>query len=138
MHADSLTLAIEASNPSCTAGVAIGSRTGGLLGVEAVAAGDGRHDDLMSAIDRLAKRAGVGPRDIGRVAVSIGPGGYTALRIAVAAAKMMCEALRASCVAIPTARVVARRVKAEGSFAVMVTVGASAIFTVALEGLAML
>ena len=114
----SLTLAIETSNPSCEAGVAIGSPEG-LLGVEPVQTGDGRHDDLMTAIDRLCKRIGATPRQVSRIAVSIGPGGYTTLRIAEATAKMLAEALGAQCVAVPTARVVARRVTVQGLFAVV-------------------
>ncbi len=99
--------------------MALGSRSRGVVGHEPVQAGDGRHDDLLTAIERLCRREGVGPRDLCRVAVSIGPGGYTTLRIAVAAAKMLCESLRVECVAIETARVVARRVQAPGPFAVV-------------------
>jgi tRNA threonylcarbamoyl adenosine modification protein YeaZ len=114
----SLTLAIEMSNPSCESGVAIGSPSG-TLGVEPINAGDGRNDDLMTAIDRLMRRLSLAPRDIGRVAVSIGPGGYTALRIAIATTKLLCESLNAACIAIPTARVVARRAAVTTPFAVI-------------------
>jgi tRNA threonylcarbamoyl adenosine modification protein YeaZ len=114
-----LTLAIEMSNPSCEAGVAIGSRAGGTLGVEPIHTGDGRHDDLMTAIDRLCLRLEVQPGRIGRVAVSRGPGGYTALRIAIATTKMLCESLHAGCVGIPSASVVARRVSTTRPFAVI-------------------
>lgn len=113
-----LTLAIETSNPSCEAGVAIGSRAG-IRGVEPVTIGDGRHDDLMTAIDRLCTRTGTAPRDLGRIAVSIGPGGYTSLRIAIATAKMLCESLRAECIAIETARIVAHRVHVNTPFTVV-------------------
>jgi len=112
-----LTLAIEVSNPSSGgAGIAVGSRS--VLGVEPVRPGDGRQDDLAAAIDRLAKRVGFGPQDLKRVAVSVGPGGYTSLRIAVATAKMICEATGAQCVAIPTVNVAAARVSAARPFAV--------------------
>lgn len=127
---EAITLAIETSNPSAAepgdahgaAGVALG-RSGAsgahLLGVERLRP-TGRHDDdLMPAIDRLTGRAGVRPGDLTRVAVSIGPGGYTALRIAVATAKLIAEATGAACVAVPSAMVVARRVEAGGrAFAV--------------------
>jgi hypothetical protein len=47
---------------------------------------DHRHeDDLMPAIDRLFRAAGASPKDIRRVAVSAGPGGFTGLRSAIAA-----------------------------------------------------
>lgn len=113
----SLTLAIETSNPSCEAGVAIGSPDR-LLGVEPVHTGDGRHDDLITAIDRLCRRVGVLPPQISRIAVSTGPGGYTTLRIAIATTKMLAESLGARCIPITTARVVARRAPVQGPFAV--------------------
>jgi tRNA threonylcarbamoyladenosine biosynthesis protein TsaB len=114
-----LTLAIEMSNPSCEAGVAVGSLARGTLGIEPIKSGDGRHDDLITSIDRLHSRLRLSARDLGRIAVSIGPGGYTALRIAIATTKMLCESLGAACIAIPSANVVARRVTGAGAFAVI-------------------
>ena len=112
MDAGPYTLAIETSNPSSAeagmsgAGIAIGvlrECSTQVLGAEPV----GPDDDLVSAIDRLTRRLGLGPRHLGAVAVSIGPGGYTGLRTAVAAAKMLCEATAASCIPVPTALVAA-------------------------------
>lgn len=112
-----LTLAIESSNPSAPSagarggpGIALGDATT-TLGVELLAPTDRSDDDLMPAIDRLMRRLSLAPRDLrgGAVAVSIGPGGYTALRVAVATAKMICEATGAACIAIPTANIIARR-----------------------------
>jgi len=114
-----LTLAIEASNPSAvepgqsvgTPGVAIGETVDGVprvLGVELIAL-DRRHDDdLIPAIDRLMRRLSVRPREFGRIAVSVGPGGFTGLRVSIASAKMIAEAVGARCVAVPSAHVVAR------------------------------
>jgi len=119
-----LTLAIEASNPSAIAttlepggtsprvpGVAIGETLGGssrVLGVESIAL-DRRHDDdLLPAVDRLMRRLSIGPRDLSRIAVSVGPGGFTGLRVSIASAKAIAEAVGARCVAVPSAHVVAR------------------------------
>jgi len=69
------------------------------------------HDDLlMVAIDRAMRTAGLTPRQIGVVAVSAGPGGYTAVRLAVTTAKLIAEATGAACIAIPTSDCVAHRV----------------------------
>jgi tRNA threonylcarbamoyl adenosine modification protein YeaZ len=115
-----LTLAIETSNPSSNQagleagpGVALGlcapGRPPQVIGTERLRT-VGRHDDdLMPAIDRLCTAANIRPRSILRVAVSVGPGGFTALRIAVATAKMIAEAAGAPCVSVPTALVVAAR-----------------------------
>lgn len=119
-------LAIETSNPSATppqgglsgAGVAIGllraAPGADLLGVELLHQDRPHDDDLVPAIDRLARRVGITPDRITRVAVSVGPGGFTALRIAVAAAKMIALATGARCIAVPSAHVAARRVDHPG------------------------
>jgi tRNA threonylcarbamoyl adenosine modification protein YeaZ len=123
----SLYLGIETSNPSAWSaqsparpGVAV-ARSGGagleLLGSEPIALRP-NEDDLVPAIDRLFRRLALPPRDLTHVAVSVGPGGYTAVRVAVAAAKMMAEATGAQCLPVPTAVVVARRVEHAGPFAV--------------------
>jgi tRNA threonylcarbamoyladenosine biosynthesis protein TsaB len=78
-----------------------------VLGVEPIAAVTARRDDLIPAIDRLCRRLGAQPRDIARIAVSIGPGAYTPLRIAVATAAMLARALRAECVPVRTPAVAA-------------------------------
>ena len=68
----------------------------------------GRHDDdLMPAIGRLFRRAGARASDLARIAVSVGPGGYTSLRIAIATAKMLAEATGAEVVPVPSASVAA-------------------------------
>lgn len=119
MSAD-LTLAIETSNPSAGGpgagggpGVALGIVRGPwqaeTIAVEPLAATARHDDDLMPAVDRLFAKAGAEPSQVGRVAVSVGPGGYTALRVAVAAGKMIAEAAGARCVAVPTALCLALR-----------------------------
>jgi tRNA A37 threonylcarbamoyladenosine modification protein TsaB len=76
----------------------------------------GRHDDdLMPAIDRLCARHGARSRDLARLAVSIGPGGYTSIRIAIATAKMLSEVTAARIAAIPSWRVAARFRPAEAT-----------------------
>lgn len=117
MHSPTGILAIETSNPSASgtagsgAGVCLGrfSCEGGgvtLLGMEAIRS-EARHDDaLMPSIARLMERCGVSPADLAMVAVSIGPGGYTSVRIGVTVAKMICEATGAWCVGVPTAEAV--------------------------------
>ncbi len=77
-----------------------------------------QEDDLLPAIDRACRRVGIGPRDLRGVAVSAGPGGFTALRIATAAGKMIAEATGAACWGVPTAIAAALRAEASGPFAV--------------------
>lgn len=116
MTADELILAIETSNPGAdvsentpphdTPGVCL-ARNGTVIAHAPLIARE-RHDDaLLPAIDRVCTQAGVTPNDIDRVGVSIGPGGYTSIRIAVTVAKCIAEATGARCVPVPTALVVA-------------------------------
>jgi tRNA threonylcarbamoyl adenosine modification protein YeaZ len=143
-----LILAIETSNPSTAVagtagggqGVAVVRALGGttdVLGVERLVE-PGRHDDdLMPAIQRVMKRVGVAPRAITDVAVSVGPGGFTAVRIAVTTAKLIAEATGARCVAVPSAAVVARRVRNEGKpFAVALASKGETAFVTVFDGAA--
>jgi tRNA threonylcarbamoyl adenosine modification protein YeaZ len=74
-----------------------------------------RHDDdLLPAIDRLFKRCHLVPRDLDAIGVSVGPGGFTGLRIAVSTAKMFAEALASKIIAVPSALVAAESYRGEG------------------------
>ena len=109
-----ITLAIETSNPStCDSEVAVGRRNhsgaGELLSCQTLTPTN-RHDDALApAIDRAVRQAGLTPGDLDRIAVSVGPGGFTSLRIAVASAKGIALATGARCVAVPTALIAASR-----------------------------
>ena len=65
---------------------------------------------LMAAIDELFQRHGLAPADLDQVYVSIGPGSFTGLRIAVTTAKMLAMTLGARLVAVPTVEVLAENV----------------------------
>lgn len=116
-----LTLAIETSNPGAPpAGGAVAlirgrSRAvaGDVLGVEPVGSASRHEDALTPTIDRLCARVGTRPGQLGCVVVSIGPGGYTSLRIAVTTAKAIAEAVGATLFGVPTALGVVRGVSAQ-------------------------
>lgn len=82
-------LAIDTSGLRC--GVAL-VQDGEPAGVEELAA-PGTNRALMPAIERLCRRAGIGPRHLDGVAVALGPGSFTGLRIGLAAAKGLAVAL---------------------------------------------
>ena len=53
-----------------------------------------RHaETLLPAVEELCRRAGLGPADLGGVAVDVGPGLFTGLRVGLAAAKAVAAAL---------------------------------------------
>lgn len=103
--------------------------------VEPLRRGGGREDDLMPAIDRVCRRAGVDAGRIGLVAVSVGPGGFTALRVSVTVANVISYAKGSLCVAVPSASVVARRIVHSERFAVLLaSKGPTAFATVFSPG----
>jgi len=76
--------------------------------------GRGGGDRLMAEIDALLSSRGLGPVDLGGLAVSIGPGGFTGLRIAIATAKILGRVLGLPIAAVPTAIAVAAADERDG------------------------
>jgi len=71
---------------------------------------DRRHNrDLAPAIQQLLLRAGVSPRQLHGVMISIGPGSYTGLRVGVMTAKTLAWATGCRLVAIPTFSMIAEQ-----------------------------
>ncbi|MCC6738611.1 MAG: tRNA (adenosine(37)-N6)-threonylcarbamoyltransferase complex dimerization subunit type 1 TsaB [Planctomycetia bacterium] len=99
--------AIETSGPR--GGVALADDDE-LLGEESFEEGMVHGRALVPALDRLVKKAGIRPADLGLVAVDVGPGSYTGVRVGVAAARMLAMA-----VACPVAPVVSLDVLAENA-----------------------
>lgn len=115
MNENPVVLAIEASQRQ--GGVAVRDPQG-KTHVETLRSAARHDDDLLAAIDRLYERLGLSPSQTGAIGVSVGPGGFSGLRIAVSTAKMMAEALGATIVAVPTALVVAESHEAPGPIVV--------------------
>jgi tRNA threonylcarbamoyladenosine biosynthesis protein TsaB len=70
-------------------------------------AGVRRHDDVVPAIERLLEWTGIELEHVGGVAVGIGPGLYTGLRVGVEAAKTLAQVLGVPIVAISSLDVLA-------------------------------
>lgn len=91
---------------------------GGEALVERFTAGVKHERDLMPAVDRLFRRAGLRPSDLALVTVSVGPGGFTGLRVAVTTAKMLAFTTGAAIVATPSTFVVAESIDSTGPIGV--------------------
>lgn len=102
------TLAIELSQRDGS--VALRPRAGAAVESAVVERSTNDRDMLMPAIDTLVRGAGLGPRDLGVVAVSVGPGGFTGLRVAIATAKALALGTGARVIAVPSGLVVAQSV----------------------------
>lgn len=104
MPQESVTIAIETS--SRIGSVALGVQ-GGLL-TEATFDKPLRHSsELLPSVQTLLDRHGFSARQIGQVFISIGPGSFTGLRIAVATAKAMALANDTKIVPVNTLDVIA-------------------------------
>lgn len=69
--------------------------------------------ELLPAIDEALRACGWSPRELALLAVSIGPGSFTGLRIAVMFARTLAWQTRVRVVAVPTLRVIAENAPAE-------------------------
>lgn len=68
---------------------------------------------LHNSIAKLMQKAGYDMKELSAVAVSIGPGSYTGLRVGLAAAKGFCYALQIPLIAVNTLKLVAFAAKEE-------------------------
>jgi len=93
-------LAIETSQGA--GGLALRD-AGGTVHSVALTSRSGLDDQLMPQLNQLAVAADCAPADLELVGVSIGPGGFTGLRIATATAQMLAEATGCVLVQVPTA-----------------------------------
>lgn len=97
-------LAIEGSQR--VLGVALACGGDEIVSVESTE--DPRERDLLlPAINELCGRGRMLATDLKAVAVSTGPGGFTGLRVSVATAKGLCEALEIPAIDVPSALVAA-------------------------------
>ena len=96
-------LAIDSGSPVTSVAVAAGDR---LLAAAAVERTDSS-ETLLALIDGVLAEAGAAPADLGSVCVLRGPGSFTGLRIGLATALGLHQALGIRAAAMPTLRVLA-------------------------------
>ena len=98
-------LAIETSGPSL--GVALRGEAG-LLFSENVTAGSIHGRALLPLIEKALSAHGLKPRGLEAVAVSLGPGSWTGLRIGISAAKALAWGAQIGIVGVPSFEALAR------------------------------
>lgn len=80
----SVTLVIDTSLNACTAALFDGERP---LAERVEAMARGHQERLGVMVAELFEAAGVAPKDLGRIAVTLGPGSFTGLRVGLSFAK---------------------------------------------------
>ncbi len=103
-----LVLAIDTATPQV--GVAIGD-SGAVLGEVTLAGGRRHAEQLAPAIRYLSDELDIPLAHLTAVAVGLGPGLFTGLRVGVTTAKVMAQALRVPVVGIPSLDLVAYPVR---------------------------
>jgi N6-L-threonylcarbamoyladenine synthase len=101
-----IVLALDTAGVDCAAAV-YDSGTGSVLGEVTETIGRGHAELLMAVIDRALAKAGVALQFVDRIAVSIGPGSFTGIRVGVAAARGFSLSLGIPAVGVTTLEVLA-------------------------------
>ncbi|SMD04503.1 tRNA (adenosine(37)-N6)-threonylcarbamoyltransferase complex dimerization subunit type 1 TsaB [Rhizobium sp. RU36D] len=99
-------LAIDTAGADCAAAVYDSGR-GIVLAEQTETIGKGHAERLMSLIDAVMAEAGLKLAAVERVAVVIGPGSFTGIRVGVAAARGLALALGVKAVGVSTLAVIA-------------------------------
>ena len=86
-----LVLAIETSTPQTS--VALGTQQG-VLASQLVSWGVGHSEAVAPAIDHLLSLTEVRPEQLAGIAVGLGPGAFTGLRVGIATARALAQVLR--------------------------------------------
>lgn len=111
-------LAFDTATPRVAVGL---GRDGRLVG-EVCLTGERRHaEQLAPAIEYLCREAAVDLSSLAAIAVGLGPGLFTGLRVGVTTARTMAQALRIPVVGVPSLDLVAYPLRHTGRLIVVVT-----------------
>jgi tRNA threonylcarbamoyladenosine biosynthesis protein TsaB len=91
-------------------GLAVG---GAIVAAEDLGGGRQHNRQLIPAIERTLRTHGLAPRQLAGVAVGVGPGSYTGLRVGLTAAKTLAYVVGCSLAAVPSFAAVAADVPGE-------------------------
>jgi tRNA threonylcarbamoyladenosine biosynthesis protein TsaB len=119
-----LLLAIDTATHTGVLGLA--DRDGRLLASETWTTGHRHGEELLSRLDALLGRVSATPTDIRAIAVGIGPGSFTGLRIGLATAKTLAYGLDVPLTGVPTTHALALSAASGGSGDFLVTLPAGA------------
>lgn len=96
-----IVLAIDTAGVDCSAAL-YDATANRLLASQSEAIGKGHAERLMAVIDAVFKHAGLSMDAVDKVAVVVGPGSFTGIRVGVAAARGLALALGVDCVGVTT------------------------------------
>ena len=103
-------LCLETATPSCSVALV---HNGEVLACEEDPKGQNHSEKITLFIDSVMKKAGISYNQLDAVAVSMGPGSYTGLRIGVSTAKGICYAVSKPLIAVETLHAMAYGIPVE-------------------------
>ncbi|SFE48047.1 tRNA (adenosine(37)-N6)-threonylcarbamoyltransferase complex dimerization subunit type 1 TsaB [Succiniclasticum ruminis] len=106
-----LTLALDTATRVCTVGLV---QDGHVLAEYDISVGLTHSEGLMPQLDQMFARTGIKKENTDRIAVSIGPGSFTGLRIGLAAAEAMAYAWQCGICGVNTLEAMAYNIPVEG------------------------
>ena len=106
-----LTLALDTATRVCTVGLV---QDGHVLAEYDISVGLTHSEGLMPQLDQMFVRTGIKKENTDRIAVSIGPGSFTGLRIGLAAAEAMAYAWQCGICGVNTLEAMAYNIPVEG------------------------
>ena len=106
-----LTLALDTATGVCTVGLV---QDGHVLAEYDISVGLTHSEGLMPQMDQMFARTGIKKENTDRIAVSIGPGSFTGLRIGLAAAEAMAYAWQCGICGVNTLEAMAYNIPVEG------------------------
>ena len=106
-----LSLSIDTALQRCTVAVA---RSGALVSVQTAGMEKGHAEHLAPMAATALREAGVTVRDLDRIGVTVGPGGFTGVRVGLAFARGLVLGVRAHAVGVSTLAALAAGARAPG------------------------
>ena len=103
-----LILACDTSNSTCCAGL---YEDGKELMFELNNSGRTNSETFMPIVDKIVKESGKDYKDIDAVAVTVGPGSFTGIRIGLSAVKGLCLAMGKPCIPVSSTKALALSVE---------------------------
>jgi tRNA threonylcarbamoyladenosine biosynthesis protein TsaB len=102
-----IALALDSAGSFCSAAVAVGQT---ILGAERLKSVHGQAEKLLPMVDSAMRQARLSPSELNLVAVAVGPGSFTGIRVGLAAARGIRLATGAELIGVTGFEAVAARI----------------------------
>ena len=120
MADDTLILAFDTATPQCSCAVTSGGIHGGtVIGSIALESGITHSRRLLGSIEKLLRDTEVALKNISAVAVGLGPGSFTGLRIGMATAKGLAHGAKKQLIGISSLDAIASEITADGLICIL-------------------